>query len=654
MKILVNSYRIAWLFGLSLLLISCGGGGSSSAPVPVVSSANAVLNITVTGLPAGINADIVLSGPNGLSQAITESTTLTSMTSGSYTLDANSVTVDNLVFSPLEPSQTISLSNNQTANLTVTYVTTIIAKGVISQFGSIFVNGVEYETGNSVVVIDGNNASESGLRLGMEVAVQGSIFSDGIHGIAHSISYSARLEGPVDAVDLAGNQFTVLGQSILVNGDTNFEDVTFDGLLVGNVVEVNAILDDDGNLLATRVELVSDAVVDGETEFKIRGEVENLDTDLQTFNIGNLLISYAAAEIKDDDEIGLENGVFVKVSSMEAVVDGVLIADVIKIEDEDNDENRGQQISIDGIINQFDSATEFAVNDIPVTTTDETDFNHGTADDLALGVRVKIHGIVNDDGVLVARMVRLDKPGVLKMEGPLEEIELEAQSFTLLNTVFFVDEHTQFKDKSMENIRHFSLSDLVVGDLVEVKAFATDDTEKPIMTKKLTRFDENDDDALSKVEGEVDSITEPDFTVNGVNVTTSDATTFEGNDDDELTNEEFFAILEIGMEVEVKGELADDGSIIATSVEIKGNGEHDDDGGMQKIELEGEIDSFVSITEFSVNEHDITTMPMTVYKKGTAEDLALGVFIEIDGFINGAGIIVARKIEFDDDDDDDG
>lgn len=71
-----------------------------------------------------------------------------------------------------------------------------ISSGTITGFGSIFVNGVEFETSSSTFDVDDDNSlSESDLAIGMRVVVTGSVNADGITGTATSVTYDDDLEG---------------------------------------------------------------------------------------------------------------------------------------------------------------------------------------------------------------------------------------------------------------------------------------------------------------------------------------------------------------------------------------------------------------------------------------------------------------------------
>ncbi len=75
--------------------------------------------------------------------------------------------------------------------------------GQITGFGSIYVNGIEFDTvGASYEVDDAMASDDDALAVGMVVKVEGSVSADGLTGTAFSVSYDDDIEGVVE--DLAG------------------------------------------------------------------------------------------------------------------------------------------------------------------------------------------------------------------------------------------------------------------------------------------------------------------------------------------------------------------------------------------------------------------------------------------------------------------
>ena len=63
-----------------------------------------------------------------------------------------------------------------------------ISVGTITGFGSVFVNGVEFDTSGASITVDGTPASESDLGIGMVVAVEGAFNENGLTGKADRIT----------------------------------------------------------------------------------------------------------------------------------------------------------------------------------------------------------------------------------------------------------------------------------------------------------------------------------------------------------------------------------------------------------------------------------------------------------------------------------
>ena len=109
-----------------------------------------------------------------------------------------------------------------------------IASGSITGFGSIFVNGVEYniDAANcSVDDTDVTGACQANLALGMVVAVEGTV--SGSVGTATSVVFDANVEGPVSGLVTSADGFTrsfsVLGINVTVDKGTTLFDDSFPG-----------------------------------------------------------------------------------------------------------------------------------------------------------------------------------------------------------------------------------------------------------------------------------------------------------------------------------------------------------------------------------------------------------------------------------------
>ncbi len=100
--------------------VALATGESKSASVAYSASTGA-LEVAISGLPAGVNAPITVTGPSGFSRAVTSSTTLTDLAPGNYTVAATSTTSGSTSFTPSSTSQSVSVSVGATASRAVVF-----------------------------------------------------------------------------------------------------------------------------------------------------------------------------------------------------------------------------------------------------------------------------------------------------------------------------------------------------------------------------------------------------------------------------------------------------------------------------------------------------------------------------------------------------
>ncbi len=84
------------------------------------------LEVTIIGLPGGVDADVLVAGANGFSQLVASSTTLTDLTPGLYSLSAEAVRTDDPIVSEIynlvAPLATIEVTSGATASVSAMYL----------------------------------------------------------------------------------------------------------------------------------------------------------------------------------------------------------------------------------------------------------------------------------------------------------------------------------------------------------------------------------------------------------------------------------------------------------------------------------------------------------------------------------------------------
>ncbi|MDE2081584.1 MAG: hypothetical protein KGI90_09535 [Burkholderiales bacterium] len=101
------------------------------------------------------------------------------------------------------------------------------SSGSISAFGSVFVNGHEFDTRNARVLDDDAGSADLGtgaLEVGMSVDVVPAADSTDAHPDAAEIHLHPLARGYVDAVGGSASTLTVMGQTVQVTAATNFSD----------------------------------------------------------------------------------------------------------------------------------------------------------------------------------------------------------------------------------------------------------------------------------------------------------------------------------------------------------------------------------------------------------------------------------------------
>lgn len=283
-----------------------------------------------------------------------------------------------------------------------------ISSGPITGFGSIFVNGVEYDTQSAEIFVEGDLVGTgdaivlNNLAVGQVVTVESSI-PEGALATATRVYFSDNVEGPIQAVtviDANTRELTVLGQTVIATADTEIENATLGSLAVNNLVEVSGLVR-DGAIQATYIEKKSDSFNDGDS-VEVKGVVGSLNTTATTFTISGVTVNYAGADLSELDA-PLADGATVEVKGIFS--GGVLLASRIETEDDLYLTSTTSWLEIEGYISSVVSSAEFVLNDVRVRTTASTLYDGGTVADLIAGAHVEVQGSYSG-GILTASEIQ--------------------------------------------------------------------------------------------------------------------------------------------------------------------------------------------------------------------------------------------------------
>ncbi|MEL7185522.1 MAG: DUF5666 domain-containing protein [Pseudomonadota bacterium] len=437
------------------------------------------------------------------------------------------------------------------------------AQGTIASFGSIVVNGVRYDTSSATFEVDGTAGSESDLAVGDVVTVTGTIAESGTTGTANSVQFDDIVEGPVAAVDTAANTITVLGQTVQVSADTSFDDnispASIDGVMVGMIIEVSGFRLSDGTISATRIEAKPAG-----GEFEVTGLVSNLSAT--TFQIAALTVDYSGAQLDDFPAGSIQDGQRVEAKGTTLGAGGELIATRVEFKGDNLGVDDGDQVEIEGFITRFASDADFDVSGSPVTTNASTIYEGGTAADLGLNIKVEVEGVADANGVIVATKVDIRRAKAVRATALVDSVDAANASVVLLGITVNTDELTRIEDKSSADVEPLTIGDINVGDYVEVRGDEFPAGSGDILA---TIFEREDPDPEASLQGFVETMNDPNFTILGVTIETNGGTVFRDENNVVISSTEFFNRLAINDLVKAEGSEVSDTTIVATEVEIE-------------------------------------------------------------------------------------
>ena len=167
--------------------------------------------------------------------------------------------------------------------------------GVVTGFASICVNGEEVQYESSTPIYDnGKVARLADLAVGKTVMLTASKVDGNLH--AKAIGLFNAVTGPVQGVDVARQQIKVMGQTVRVNQTIARE---LAAAKLGAVVRVSGYRLDNGNVVASRVDLVSDTA-----KANTLGMVTGIARD--GFVVNGTKVSVANRQLLENVKVGSE------------------------------------------------------------------------------------------------------------------------------------------------------------------------------------------------------------------------------------------------------------------------------------------------------------------------------------------------------------
>ena len=422
-----------------------------------------------------------------------------------------------------------------------------VSYGGITQFGSIWVNGIEYDTTSTRILLDDNaSASQSQLRLGMVVRVEGSIDDGTPRGAASVVTVEDAVKGYVEQV-LDANRLVVMGQTVQIDAATSFENGVRP--TTGEAVHVHGLVAGSGAVAAGYIERKT--ALDSTSPFAVKGLVSNHDSAARTFRLGNLVVNYANATTSDL-AAGAWDGRFVTVKGSACAarpVCGTLTATKVEpgglgtATSSTSTSGTTPHIELEGFVTAV-TASGFTLGGQAVSVSSSTRYEGGLLADILVGTKLEVEGTLSN-GVLQASQVSL-RDGV-RLEGNIATLNVAAGTLTLAG----VPGVTVSANSLTAYDKVGGLSGLAVGNHLRLRGRATAGNGM-----QATQLELRSADSRVILQGPISSISGSRVVLMGVTADLAGLGSYADLNGATLTQSSFLARLKAGSIVKVRGTLS--------------------------------------------------------------------------------------------------
>ena len=318
----------------------------------------------------------------------------------------------------------------------------IVARGVITQMGSIWVNGVEYETPEGGSYSNDDSTSDvANYEVGQVVSIRGTRNDDGVSGTADEVEYEAEVEGAADADNA-------------INGVTIITDQT---LATGTRYEVSGFWVNDSTIEATFIKIDDD----GDAEDEVKGFVE-------AFTAGSLTVHGVTYTYSGTPVVAVGDYVEIHFSGTDA--------SLVELEDDVFDNlPEGQEVEFEGSVNLNTAGcaadADFRIDSTCIDWDSVTEWSDGLTGsiDMVNGLRVEAEGHFVGD-LLVAEKIK-GRGNEVRTTSTAGNISGVDGTFDLLNGDIQVTTESGLTEFDLDT--GSTVGDITSGDGLEVRGIRT-------------------------------------------------------------------------------------------------------------------------------------------------------------------------------------
>lgn len=419
--------------------------------------------------------------------------------------------------------------------------------------------------------------------------------------------------GPIQgfgSVIVNGMRFSSVGSSLV---DDDGSSVKLSDLKLGMTVRINGTADDSTSLgSASSVELVHGT----------RGTVSAVSTGSKTITLLNQTVKVDDSTVYEGvaNLAALAAGQTVEIyGSVQA--DGSLLATLVEVK-------TITAISVNGVVSNL-SSTNFQIGTLTVTLPSNAANIRGT---LANGARVKVKAATGglSGNVLTATSVQVLGAGfalgTTPATGALLKIKGVAAAAPVNGVLTLSGTPIDISKASFEG---GTSTGITAGSFLEIKG-TWDGTTLQATKVEFEGARESRKHGRHELYGAVSSVTGTTAVVNGVTVDLATAVITGGT----------LSSVVAGAYVEVHGNVVGN-KLVAQTVEIKTGTAA---SGIA-FEQEGLVNSFVSLSDFKINNLKVNAANATIESKTGSKTIANGSYVEITGKLDANNVFVATKLE---------
>lgn len=345
----------------------------------------------------------------------------------------------------------------------------LIAYGPITQFGSIYVNGIKYETDDAELEFV-NSSGKPNLSIGMMVQVHAD-WQQHENGIFHAqkVIFDHQIEGPIESVTRQGDQvlLDVLGTTVIVDSDTATDLTESSTYSSGSVVKVSGLVNENGEIVATYMALISEAYVPDQ-QVELEGLITHISAADKMIKVNGFDVDVSSTKWKNGDFDGIKIGSKVEVIGQYNADGHKLTATRVRVKNNDLSLQKGNKLTLDTIIAQYESIESFELNGYQ-SDASKAEISNGVVEDLGNGTRVKVSGHINQWGIFEIQTLRIKPPANFSAKVQVDSINYETGAVGFFNLSASVQSDTLYQSRLKSPNKYFSFQDVKVGDWIAIQ-----------------------------------------------------------------------------------------------------------------------------------------------------------------------------------------